>query len=493
MTGPPVEQSGEISSDQVGVIPRAVQKLFDGLESKRLEQEDKKAHRCNVKYSYRVRVQFLELYMEDLRDLLQDQDNKGSSSGKVTLRMIGTQEPEVIGATQAPVKTAEEALELLRRGLERRATGSTSMNATSSRSHAIFSVQVEQTTCMTGVVSMGTHVKKSQFHFCDLAGSERHKRVHVEGSSEEQQRVLQGEVCQINMGLLALGNVISALGDPKRSKSSKGFVPYRDSKLTLLLKGSLGGNHHTLMIACVSPAVENKEESLNCLRYANRAKNITNHVVVNVDRRSQLLDQLQNQMQSLANELLVAYKQDNTGGAAFETLLEGMASGDQAESKDGAVRRRVAPPPSFQKIQEKDPNKRESFFPLLTRAIFLQQTPPSNIVGVEEGEAWPEQLTGFEKDIKALRNELDEAKQELTMALASERNPPDDGSLSDISELSFPSRIETIESFDSHDSQEIRGLRQRLCQRLETLQAGSDEYQVCRALAVLFLSVVRVS
>lgn len=483
MTGPPIEPGRTLSKDQVGVIPRAIQQLFEGLEVKRREEASKEAHRCNVKYSYQVRVQFLELYKEDLRDLLHDSSqNKKGSNGKVTLRMIGTREPEVLGATKAPVNTAEEALELLRQGLERRATESTSMNATSSRSHAIFSVQVEQTTCMTGAVSKGTHVKKSQFHFCDLAGSERHNRTHVAGASEKQQRALQGEATQINMGLLALGNVISALGDAKRGKSSKVFVPYRDSKLTLLLKGSLGGDHHTLMIACVSPAVENKEESLNCLRYANRAKNIKNHVVVNVDQRSQLLDQLEDQMQSLANELLVAYKQDSTGGTAFETLLEGMASGDKVEDNGGGVAKGIAPPTSIQLTQERDPNRRDSFFPQLTRAIFLQQK--SIIpVAVEIEEDLSDKLTGYEKDIKALQTELDEAKRELNMALASERNPPDDddASMSDISEQSFPSRIDSIERFASHDSSEIRSLRRRLCHRLESLQVGSDEYQVRRA------------
>jgi len=472
MTGPPPEQGGDIDNEQAGVIPRAVKQLFDGLEAKRLEHDVKGSQRCNIKYAYQVRVQFLELYMEDLNDLLQDKDKASpSSKNKVTLRMSGSQEPEVLGATKAPAKTAEEALAYLQKGLERRATGSTAMNVTSSRSHAIFSVQVEQTICTTGAVSKGSHVKKSQFHFCDLAGSERHKRTQIEGATEGQQRLMKEEVCQINKGLLALGNVISALGDQKRGKSNKSFVPYRDSKLTLLLKGSLGGNHHTLMIACVSPAAEDKEESLSCLRYANRAKNISNHVVVNVDHRSQLLDQLQNQMQSLAGELLVAYKQDNSGGAAFETLLAGMASGDKDESKCGKVTNQP------RKALERDPNKKDSFFPFLTRAVFLQKNTSSTAITDDEQENLPLQLTGYEDDIEGLRNELNEATQELTMALASERNPPDDDDMSEISELSFPSRIETIESFASHDSQEIRSLRRRLCHRLDSLQAGSDEYQ----------------
>jgi len=108
------------------------------------------------------------------------------------------------------------------------------------------------------------------------------------------------EGISINKGLLTLGNVISALGNAKKQH---GHVPYRDSKLTRLLKGSLGGNHKTLMIACVSPSVLNKDESMNTLRYANRAKNITNHAKVNVDPSSEVVDALRNQVASLATEL----------------------------------------------------------------------------------------------------------------------------------------------------------------------------------------------
>eukprot|EP00957_Ditylum_brightwellii_P051570 3910865-Ditylum_brightwellii.AAC.1 len=130
--------------------------------------------------------------------------------------------------------------------------------------------------------------KCSKFHFVDLAGSERQKRSQAEGK-----RLKEG--IDINKGLLVLGNVISALGDPKKQKRGKTFVPYRDSKLTRLLKGSLGGNHKTLMVACVSPSSSNLEESLNCLRYANRAKNIQNNAVVNVDAASRLVAELRGQ------------------------------------------------------------------------------------------------------------------------------------------------------------------------------------------------------
>jgi len=250
-------------------------------------------------YEYDVRVQFLEVYGEQIRDLL------SSSSTKLDIRDGGQSlEPEVIGALELKVTSAEEALLCFTRGALRRVTGATAMNAESSRSHAIMTVIVEQSTVIrhVGVESEDTEsghpeieIKRSKFHFVDLAGCERQKRSKAEGH-----RLKEG--IEINKGLLVLGNVISALGDP--TKKGKAFVPYRDSKLTRLLKGSLGGNHKTVMIACVSPSSSNMEETLNCLRYANRAKNIQNNAVVNVDSSSRVLTELRAQVQALANELL---------------------------------------------------------------------------------------------------------------------------------------------------------------------------------------------
>lgn len=145
------------------------------------------------------------------------------------------------------------------------------MNEQSSRSHAIFSLIMQQKDLVTG------ECRKSKFHLVDLAGSERAKRTGaVAGRFKES--------VSINQGLLALGNVISALSDErKRNGTTNGVVhvPYRDSKLTRLLQDSLGGNSKTVMIACVSPATISFEETLNTLKYANRAKNIKNRPIVN--------------------------------------------------------------------------------------------------------------------------------------------------------------------------------------------------------------------
>ena len=293
-----------------GVIPRAIQTLFAKLQV--MSEEYDEEH----KFEYDIRVQFLEVYGDDIRDLLNSNTSASTSSSKLTVRDVGLDEPEVLGATQQKVESPEEALLCLTRGMYRRVTGATAMNSTSSRSHAIFSILVEQSTA-TQDEDVPTMAKRSKFNFVDLAGSERQKRTQAEG-------VRLKEGININQGLLVLGNVISALGDPK--KKGKTFVPYRDSKLTRLLKGSLGGNHKTLMIACVSPSSNNMEESLNCLRYANRAKNIQNHAVVNVDATSRLLSDLKAKVQTLASDMIQAQKENVNINCSFPPdVLETLA------------------------------------------------------------------------------------------------------------------------------------------------------------------------
>ncbi|KAL4659685.1 chromosome-associated kinesin KIF4A [Arapaima gigas] len=198
---------------------------------------------------------------------------------------------QLIGLTEKEVLSAQEMVGCLEMGNSVRTVGSTAMNAASSRSHAIFTITLEQR--RNGDKSDSI---VSKLHLVDLAGSERQKKTKAEGD-----RLKEG--ISINRGLLSLGNVISALGD----ESKKGtFVPYRDSKLTRLLQDSLGGNSHTLMIACVSPADSNIEETINTLRYADRARKIKNKPVVNVDPRSAEMNRLKQQVQELQVMLLHA-------------------------------------------------------------------------------------------------------------------------------------------------------------------------------------------
>jgi len=316
-----------------GVIPRALRELFKTLEYRRLNAKNVHGAGTRTTFRYEIRLQFLELYGEEVRDLL---STAPSPTGGLKVRDNGGatgSEPEVVGASEVTVTTADEALLCLARGMMRRVTGATAMNAESSRSHAIMTAVIEQTQT-TQLDDDGdddqdgeTSYMRSKFHFVDLAGSERAKRTQAAG-----QRLAEG--IMINQGLLVLGNVISALGDPK--KVGKTHVPYRDSKLTRLLRGSLGGNHRTLMVACVSPSSSNMAESINTLRYSNRARNIQNRAVVNVDPTTKLVGELRGRVKDLAGELLrvrtMLYESpgDAIGGPFTDDALRILASGGEA-------------------------------------------------------------------------------------------------------------------------------------------------------------------
>ncbi|KAF7727594.1 hypothetical protein EC973_007355 [Apophysomyces ossiformis] len=236
-----------VNATNEGIVPRFIHSLFDHLNAK-----------SSPDYSFQVSVSFLELHNEDLVDLLSKREGlslsiREDSHGNICWH----------GVREEVVTHPLELLSYLQKGSIARKTASTDMNHTSSRSHAIFSVILKQTKENKKLVS--------KFHFVDLAGSERLKRTNAVGDRAK-------EGISINSGLLALGNVISALGDESRRVS---HIPYRDSKLTRLLQDSLGGNSQTLMLACASPAEANYTETLNTLKYANRARNIRNRVTVN--------------------------------------------------------------------------------------------------------------------------------------------------------------------------------------------------------------------
>ncbi|RMB92678.1 hypothetical protein DUI87_30987 [Hirundo rustica rustica] len=201
---------------------------------------------------------------------------------------------EIVGLTERNVTCAQETMSCLEQGNNSRTVGSMAMNSQSSRSHAIFTICIDQKKKNDKRVNCSFHCK---LHLVDLAGSERQKKTKT-----ERDRLKEG--ININRGLLCLGNVISALGDENKKG---GFVPYRDSKLTRLLQDSLGGNSHTLMITCVSPADSNLEETLNTLRYADRARKIKNKPIVNVDPQAAELHQLKQQVQQLQVLLLQAH------------------------------------------------------------------------------------------------------------------------------------------------------------------------------------------
>ena len=255
-----------LADDEVGVIPRVIQDIFAGIERRKGKSE------CTV------RCAFLEVHNEEVRDLL----HPDVTTKKISVRERADGAIVVSGIRECETKSANEMVRLLENGAVSRTTGGTKMNEQSSRSHAIFTVILEQRHLTREAQRKHRGAFSSaKFHLVDLAGSERNKRTGASGHRFK-------ESININSGLLALGNVINAIADDQERRT-QGLgprhlhVPYRDSKLTRLLQDSLGGNARTCMIACISPADANLEESLNTLKYAARARNIRNKPVVNRD------------------------------------------------------------------------------------------------------------------------------------------------------------------------------------------------------------------
>ncbi|KAK3100624.1 hypothetical protein FSP39_022761 [Pinctada imbricata] len=257
-----------------------------------------------------VRVSYLEIYNEEVRDLL----------GKDQHARLEVKERPDVGVyvkdlSAYVVYNADDMDRIMTVGNKNRVTGATNMNLHSSRSHAIFTVTVE---CSEKYPDGKQHVRVGKLHLVDLAGSERQAKTGATG-----QRLK--EATKINLSLSTLGNVISALVDGKSS-----HIPYRNSKLTRLLQDSLGGNSKTAMIANIGPADYNYDESISTLRYANRAKNIQNKAKINEDPKDALLRQYQKEIEELRKQL--------EEGSDYESGSE--EESEEEVGEDGVVRRR---------------------------------------------------------------------------------------------------------------------------------------------------------
>ncbi|XP_056646132.1 kinesin-like protein KIF13B isoform X4 [Diorhabda sublineata] len=268
------------SQDNKGIIPRLCDSLF-GLIAKQQSSE----------LTYKVEVSYMEIYNEKVHDLLDPQTNKQS----LKVREHNVLGPYVDGLSQLAVTSFQDIDNLMAEGNKSRTVAATNMNSESSRSHAVFTVILTQTLVepKTGV----TGEKVSRMSLVDLAGSERAVKTGAVG-----ERLKEGS--NINKSLTTLGLVISKLADQSSGKNKDNkFVPYRDSVLTWLLKDNLGGNSKTVMVATISPAADNYEETLSTLRYADRAKRIVNHAVVNEDPNARIIRELTQEVEALREML----------------------------------------------------------------------------------------------------------------------------------------------------------------------------------------------
>ncbi|XP_068149566.1 kinesin-like protein Klp68D [Drosophila tropicalis] len=261
-TGKTFTMEGARGNDElIGIIPRTFEQIW--LHINRTEN-----------FQFLVDVSYLEIYMEELRDLLKP---KQSKQLEVRERGSGVYVPNLHAIN---CKSVEDMSRVMQLGNKNRTVGFTNMNEHSSRSHAIFMIKIEMCDTETNTIKVG------KLNLIDLAGSERQSKT---GASAERLK----EASKINLALSSLGNVISALAE------SSPHVPYRDSKLTRLLQDSLGGNSKTIMIANIGPSNYNYNETLTTLRYASRAKSIQNQPIKNEDPQDAKLKEYQEEIERL--------------------------------------------------------------------------------------------------------------------------------------------------------------------------------------------------
>ncbi|KDR15685.1 kinesin-like protein KIF3A [Zootermopsis nevadensis] len=306
-TGKTFTMQGDCMAPELkGIIPNSFAHIF-GFIAKAAERK-----------KFLVRVSHIEIYNEEIRDLL----------GKDQTAHLEVKERPDIGVyirdlSGYVVNNADDMERIMTLGNKNRVVGATAMNSQSSRSHAIFTITIEN-----GDVGEDgkQHIKMGKLHLVDLAGSERQSKTGATGMRLK-------EASKINQSLSTLGNVISALVDGKST-----HIPYRNSKLTRLLQDSLGGNSKTVMCANIGPADFNYDETISTLRYANRAKNIKNRARVNEDPKDALLRQFQSEIEELRKQLEDVGVTHN-GFAAAESesdLSEGNKDGEKTpkEEKD---------------------------------------------------------------------------------------------------------------------------------------------------------------
>ncbi|XP_074107655.1 kinesin family member unc-104 isoform X7 [Cotesia typhae] len=346
---------GKQEDGQEGIIPQICKDLFRKIGKNSSD---------TLKHS--VEVSYMEIYCERVRDLLNPK-NKGN----LRVREHPLLGPYVEDLSKLAVMSYEDIHDLIDEGNKARTVAATNMNETSSRSHAVFTIFFTQQKYdpTTGLATE----KVSKISLVDLAGSERADSTGAKGT-----RLKEG--ANINKSLTTLGKVISALAEIATKKKKKAeFIPYRDSVLTWLLRENLGGNSKTAMIAAVSPADINYDETLSTLRYADRAKQIVCKAVVNEDANAKLIRELKEEIQKL-RELL---KQE---GIDFQEGPDGKISYEKKESRDeGAIIKPSKREEDLKEVRQRLPSHQ-------TAEEAVDQLQASEKLIAELNETWEEKL-----------------------------------------------------------------------------------------------------
>ncbi|XP_074190175.1 kinesin-like protein KIF1B isoform X15 [Rhinolophus sinicus] len=368
---------GKQEESQAGIIPQLCEELFEKINDN-----------CNEEMSYSVEVSYMEIYCERVRDLLNPK-NKGN----LRVREHPLLGPYVEDLSKLAVTSYTDIADLMDAGNKARTVAATNMNETSSRSHAVFTIVFTQKK-HDAETNLSTE-KVSKISLVDLAGSERADSTGAKGT-----RLKEG--ANINKSLTTLGKVISALAevDNCTSKSKKkkktDFIPYRDSVLTWLLRENLGGNSRTAMVAALSPADINYDETLSTLRYADRAKQIKCNAVINEDPNAKLVRELKEEVTRL-KDLLRAQGL----GDIIDTSMGSLTSSPSSCSLNSQVGL-----PSVSSIQERimsTPGGEEA----------IERLKESEKIIAELNETWEEKL----RKTEAIRMEREALLAEMGVAI----------------------------------------------------------------------------
>eukprot|EP00756_Hemistasia_phaeocysticola_P047577 Hpha_TRINITY_DN22055_c0_g1::TRINITY_DN22055_c0_g1_i1::g.112171::m.112171/K17914/KIF13; kinesin family member 13 len=317
MMGPfTYEIGGDDIQGQPGVIPRLCKELYQGIEKKQREQEVDNPLR-RIKVSFETELCAYEIYNERVRDLFYSHTPGREPGEELKVRTHPIDGPFVNKISKLTPKTWQECLGNIEEGNERRTVGATAMNADSSRSHSVFQIKFTQIETSIPKDKFEKPVHSSRYsviNLIDLAGSERNKKSQAAGG-----RLV--EAANINLSLTTLKMVIDTLVHNSQHRQNPKPVPYRDSKLTMLLSHSLGGNSKTMMVACVSPHYDNQEETLSTLRYASAARKIVNVVKANEDSQARQNLILKEQLEQL-EQILKDQNELAPGEASEEEMAE---------------------------------------------------------------------------------------------------------------------------------------------------------------------------
>lgn len=356
--------------DEAGIIPRFCDDLFCQLASAEKEKVN-----CHIEMSY------LEVYNEKIHDLLVIRDDPNQRRMPLRVREHPIHGPYVEELSTNVVSSYHDIQEWLNLGNKQRATAATGMNDKSSRSHSVFTLVMTQTKTELVEGESHDHSITSKINLVDLAGSERCNSAKTSGD-----RLREG--ASINKSLLTLGKVISALSEQAISRK-KVFIPYRESVLTWLLRESLGGNSKTAMIATLSPAGCNVEESLSTLRYAQQARTIINVAKVNEDTNAKLIRELKAEVEKLRAAQMSAQGIEPERVRQFQQEIVGLKNKLCLQEKEMAEANRAW----REKLEQAEIRKREETKDLQKAGVTLKvDNRLPNLVNLNEDPQLSEML-----------------------------------------------------------------------------------------------------